>query len=101
MSTLPSRMSLSSGNVAACSSGVRLGSSHSKMYSALFWYHQCTDPPSPPQADAHFGGLLPLLARAIVDGDPERDLLHRRRATGAPLDPAVAQDVDGSHLFRH
>ena len=42
--------------------------------------------------------LLPLVA-ALVARHVERGLLHRRRPAGAPLDPAVREDVGRRHLL--
>ena len=52
-----------------------------------------------PHADDGLDGLLPLLAARLAV-DTERDLLHRRGAAGAPLDPPAREHVGGGNLLR-
>ena len=54
---------------------------------------------APHRAD-DLDGLRPLGATRFAI-DVERGLLHRRGATGAPLDATLREDVGGRHLLRH
>ena len=53
-----------------------------------------------PHADDGLDGLSRLILR-VLPVDAEGGLLHRGGATGAPLDPARGEDVDGGHLLGH